>query len=995
MNKKLIIKLTVLLLSLNVFFIISTFAQTQKMTTVVVRDADGTPVSGATVTIGESFSPVTTNERGEFIFQCLARIPVFIEAEGFESQLVIITPTMESPTITMVKALYEMADKDEVNMPFGTFKQRLIPGAVKALDVKKIQMYDYQRSYSGILRGRIPGIFGSTNFRQFGSPLLVIDGIPSSEMEFNIEQIEQITVIKDLASAMLYGVQAENGIILMKTRRGKPLKRTLNFTAERGINIPISYPKYLNAADYMELYNEALANDGLDPRYTIDQITNTRNGSDPIRYPDEDYYNSTYLRDFSTYNNIVGQASGGNDIAQYYVNVGWMRDNSILKLGEGGNEKNDRFNVRGNVNYKLTDFLNIIFDGAAIFNNNYAPRYTSASNNFWALSTTFRPNNTPVLIPASLMKDQDMLKASKLVDDKYLLGGTSEYQTNIYGELTRNGPRILNDKLINLKIGLELDLGSIVQGLSASGNLSFDVYNILQLDINNSYAVYRPNYAADTVRNFTKYKNDQKVQEQTLSSVTFYRRNSVYGTLDYHRIFKDKHNVTINGLAYRDEYITEAVIQPTKHLHFGIRANYTYDNKYIAELTGVYTGSVKLYWSTPWAFTPGIGLGWILSEENFLKDNSLINYLKLRTNFAVINTDEALTSYRLGQNLFTSSGTFYFNEGNNYNFGRVLSLGNPSIGFEKKMNYNLGFESMLLDYKLGFEASYFYYKNYDMLARRQNYHPIYLLTPPYENYGSNQTQGIELGLNTRQKIGDLEMTFGTNFAYAIPKILVIDEVEYEVAYRQRVGTATDAILSYVALGLFKDQAEIDAAPVQTFGTVKPGDIRYKDLNNDNIIDENDQHVIGNSSARIQYGFNLHLKYKSFELFTLGTGQYGQKRYYNNSYYWIYADRKYSEVVWDRWTPATAETATYPRLTTLSNPNNFRNSTFWLYDNNWFTLHTAQLTYNIPKIRGVDDARVFLRGSNLFTISKIKNKTQLNIGSSPQVRVVSLGLNLSL
>ncbi len=729
MNKKLITKISILLFILNVVFIISLQAQTHKMTTVVVKDTDGLPVAGAKVTIGESFSPVTTDQHGEFIFQCLSRIPVLIEAEGFESQMVIITPTMESPEVTLIKTLYEMGDRDQVNMPFGIFKQRLIPGAVKALDTREIQTYDYQRSYSGMIRGRIPGIFGSTNMRQFGSPLLVVDGVPVTELDLNIEQIEQITVIKDLASAMLYGVQGENGVILMKTKRGKPLKRSLSFSAEHGLNIPIAYPEYLNAADYMTLYNEARANDDLAPKFTENQITNTRNGSDPVRYPDENYYNSVYLRDFSNYSNIVGQASGGNNIAQYYMNLAWNRNNSILKLGEGGNEKNDRFNVRGNVNYKLTDFLNIIFDGAAVFNNSHAPRYTVAANDFWALSTTLRPNDLPILIPAEFMKDQDMLGAAKLIDNKYLLGGTSEYQTNIYGELTRNGPRILNDKLINLRIGLELDLNSILEGLTASGNLSFDMYNIFQLDINNSYAIYRPNYSADTIRNFTKYKTDVKVQDQTLSNVVFYRRNSVFGTINYHRIFQNKHNITINSVAYRDEYIPEAAAQTTKHLHFGVRAHYSYDNKYIAELTGVYTGSVKLYWTNPWAFAPGFGLGWIISEENFLKDNSLINYLKLRTNFAIINTDEGLTNYRLGQDLFSASGTFYYNEGNNYNSGRVLSMGNPYIGFEKKMNYNLGFESALLDYKLGFEASYFYYKNYDILARRQNYHPIYILTP--------------------------------------------------------------------------------------------------------------------------------------------------------------------------------------------------------------------------------------------------------------------------
>ena len=252
-----------------------------------------------------------------------------------------------------------------------------------------------------------------------------------------------------------------------------------------------------------------------------------------------------------------------------------------------------------------------------------------------------------------------------------------------------------------------------------------------------------------------------------------------------------------------------------------------------------------------------------------------------------------------------------------------------------------------------------------------------------------------MGLNYSLKLDDLEIRAGSNFAYSVPKVLIVDELNYEESYRKLTGQATDSYFGYVALGLFRNQTEIDSSPVQTFGTVKPGDIKYQDLNNDGIIDENDQKIIGNSQSRIHYGLNLYLKFRSLELFALGTGQSGRTRYYNNAYYWIYADRKYSEVVWDRWTPATAETATYPRLSTLSNPNNFRNSTFWLYDDNWFTLHTLQLTYSLPLVRGLEDARIFLRGNNLFTISEIKDKKQLTIGSSPQVRVVSLGLNISL
>jgi hypothetical protein len=173
-------------------------------------------------------------------------------------------------------------------------------------------------------------------------------------------------------------------------------------------------------------------------------------------------------------------------------------------------------------------------------------------------------------------------------------------------------------------------------------------------------------------------------------------------------------------------------------------------------------------------------------------------------------------------------------------------------------------------------------------------------------------------------------------------------------------------------------------------------ILNKDLNDDGVIDDLDQKMIGNSHSRIEYSFNLSIKYKSFEFFALATGQTGQYTYFNNSYYWVYGTRKYSEIVLNRWTPATAATATYPRLTTLSNDNNFRNSTYWLYKNNWFTLQTAQLTYSLPRnIAGIKEARIFVRGNNLLTISKIKDKSELNIGTAPQTRFYSLGISIML
>src|SRR5512133_1776803 len=210
-----------------------------------------------------------------------------------------------------------------------------------------------------------------------------------------------------------------------------------------------------------------------------------------------------------------------------------------------------------------------------------------------------------------------------------------------------------------------------------------------------------------------------------------------------------------------------------------------------------------------------------------------------------------------------------------------------------------------MDTKLAVEGSYFYYKTFDQITKRINYLPSYFGSIMFENYGSNQNQGVEIGLNYTEKAGDFTIRFGTNFVYSVPKTLVVDEVNYPDEYHKLAGKATDAMFGFVALGLFKDENEINNSTPQAFGTVKPGDIKYQDLNSDGVINDLDQRMIGNSQSRIEYSFNLSVEYKSFELFALATGQAGMDNYFNSPYYWVYGSRKYSEVVRDRWTSATA------------------------------------------------------------------------------------------
>jgi hypothetical protein len=262
---------------------------------------------------------------------------------------------------------------------------------------------------------------------------------------------------------------------------------------------------------------------------------------------------------------------------------------------------------------------------------------------------------------------------------------------------------------------------------------------------------------------------------------------------------------------------------------------------------------------------------------------------------------------------------------------------------------------------------------------------------PTENYNENKNSGVEAALNYTNKAGEFEYTLGSNMVYAVPRSLKQNEVPHAFDYEYRQGKVSDAMFGYVAEGLFKDNADIAGHAVQSFGSVQPGDIKYKDLNGDGIINDDDQMQIGNSHARLQYGLNINLKYRNLELFALGTAQSGSNVYYNNNYYWVYGNRKYSVVALNRWTPATAATATYPRLTTSSGSNNFRNSTYWLYSDNYFTLNRVQLTYHLPAMKFWKGIQLYVRGNNLFTISETKKQRELNIGSAPQMRNYMVGI----
>ena len=960
-----------------------------------IVNQEGQAVENAVIYSEEGRFTAKSGPDGYFTVKTSENIPVLIQADGY-ADLVIENPLSGSHAeIELQKQTYQLSDGDVVNMPFQTIRRRNIPGAVTVLDPEEILKYDANQDIYDAINGRVPGMFGNQNVYGMGPALIVVDGIPRPVSSLNLQEIDQITVLKDPSSRLLYGAKADLPVILVTTKRGEAYKKELNLRLEGGIMDPIAYPKFLSAADYMSLYNEALTNDGKLPLYDSMEIANTRNHVNNVLYPDESYYNSQYLKNFKTFHNLIAEASGGNDIAKYYVYMGWRGQNSLMNLGR--NERSDRINLRGNANYKINDYISMRADGVAVFDMN-----TNLKNgDFWQNSSTFLPNQAPVLIPVS---DSALRQNAELINGDYVLGGTNVYRENIYGNQVLAGYRNTMNRILQINTGLDFDLDFIAEGLTASAFLTFDIRNFYASRLLNTYAVYEPVVLTDVSGNdsigYNKIGLDTEQGAESIINPDFYRRIGLYGTINYKRSVGD-HDINAVAVAYRQQVQLNQNIHQLKDLHFGLQGNYSYKNKYVAQLGAVVAGSPRFPEENRYSVSPAVGLAWVISEENFFP-SGIFDFLKIRANGGLLNTDQGITDYYLHQTSYSQGANFIYDNGVVSNPARYFqSIGNPDIGWVKRSEYSVGFEALLLERSLNIEGTYFHSRSYDELTTRGNYYPDYLgVVLPQENYNSHLNQGVELAFAYETNFSDLKIRIGSNFVYAVPKVLQTDELNYEYDYLKRTGKPTDAMFGWVAEGLFMDQADIDNHATQTFGAVQPGDIKYRDLNDDGIIDDNDVKVIGYSTPRIQYAFHLNFTYKAFELFLLGSGQEGQSSYFNSPYYWVYGNRKYSEEVLGRWTSGegVGQTATYPRLSSTSNSNNFRNSSYWIEENDWFTLRRVQLTMNLPENLSpggfVRNLQIYLRASNVLTLSAIKEKRELNVGTEPQFRTYAVGFNAS-
>lgn len=900
------------------------------------------------------------------------------------------------------------ANDKEVQIAFRKIKEKDLMGGVSVVHTPELMDKSYASyslsNMSAFTGGYTNGLWGMDGY------LTLVDGVPRDASDVTLSEIEQITFLKGAQATVLYGSRAAKGVIMITTKRGLNNGIQIDVRATTEFMVPKSYPKYLGSAEYMTLYNEARANDGLNPLYSATDIYNYGSGSNVYRYPDVDFFSSDYLKKAYNATNVIAEFSGGGKFASFYTNIGWATNDDLINFGQGKNNRVNRLNMRGNIDYRLNSWVTGWVNANATFYDGKGDRA-----NYWGNSSTLRPNRVSPLIPISFIEATDeasmnlVNNSNFLIDGKYLLGGTQLDQTNPFAAMYVAGHNKFTSRRMQFDTGVKLALDKVLPGLSFRTQLAVDYDTSYNTSVENNYATYQAdwnNYAgSDLITGLTQFGKDEQNGTQNISG-SYSRQTILFsGQFNYERTFKQRHNVNAMILATGTQQTISTQYHNICNANLGFQLAYNYMSRYFIDFSGAEIHSAKLAPGHRNAFSPTLSLAWRLSNEDFLKNSSVVDDLKIFASAGILHTDLDIEDYYMYQNIYTSEGAWWgWCDGATDRTFDARRGGNSDLTFIKRKEVNAGINGSFWNRLLTVDLNFFVNEMNGYLTLPSTIYPNYFATGwpessfvPYVNYNNNKRIGFDFNVKAQKQFGQVNLELGVAGTYLKHKATKRDE-NYEYDYQKREGRPLDALFGLQNAGFFYDQADIDNSPTQNYGTVKPGDIKYIDQNGDGVIDSKDQVYLGKGGwygAPFTMGMHVTAKWKDFTLFAVFTGNLGAKAYKNNSYWWVYGDRKYSEVVRNRWTEDTRDVATYPRLTTLSGDNNFQASDFWIYKTNRFELAKVQLTYDLPQrvlrnsfVKGV---QAYLSGYNLVTFAKERKYMEMSIGASPECRSYALGV----
>lgn len=904
-----------------------------------------------------------------------------------------------------------VADTAEVKVAFGSKAKSELLGGISAVDMKDLTQKNYNTYSLDALQAYAGGYNGQ--LWNMGEALILVDGVPRDANNVNPSEIDQITFLKSASAVVLYGSRAAKGAVLITTKRGHADGLKVSVRGNVSLFTPKEYPTFLGAAQYMSLYNESLVNDGDKPAFTDTDIYNFASGRNPYRYHSNDFFSKDYLK--KSYTRYEGQAEfeGGGKYAHFYAQVGFYHQGDLINFGEGKDNHTNRLNFRGNIDLRLNDWITGWVNSSASFYDLRGDR-----SNYWSKSATLRPtskNALSPLLPISMMNPDvvDMMKmirnSSNVIDGQYLIGGTLTDQSNPFADMYAAGYNTYTSRQLQFDAGIKFDLNKVLKGLSFTTQVAIDYNTSYNASIQNEYAYYIPTWSNqngyDEIISLEKKMIDKFTANQNVSDSHDKQTIFFSGQFDWARQF-NQHAVGATLLAHAYQLSNDGEYHHTSNANLGLNLNYNYARRYYADLSMAAVHSAKLAEGHRGAISPVGTLGWRLSEEKFMEGTKgWLDDLKLTASYGVVNEDLDLEKYYMYDDIFTATGTWWgWSESANAMQTSDSQRGeNVNLGFIKRKEFRFGLDASFGKGLVKLNANYFNVKFDGLVITPEanfpsyyhTYWPVSTFLPNY-NYNIQNRSGFDFTVDFHKNLGEVDLQAGVTGMYVTNKNSRVSElVEYD--WQKSEGARIDAIRGYQCLGFFADEADI-AANATVNDKTKPGDLKYKDQNGDGKIDSKDRVVLGHWNPDFYLGFHFTAKYKGFTFFMNWTGDFGGMGLKNNEYAWCYGERKYSDMALGRWTPETANSATYPRLTASNNDLSFVDSDFWTYKTSALRLNKVQFTYDFPANmfagKWINGLSVYVSGNSLLTIAKERKYMETSVGSAPQTRSYNLGVKVN-
>lgn len=1000
-----------------------------------VVDEQKSPLPGVNVLVKGTTNGTTTDSDGRYTLDVENESSVLVFSFiGYASQEIQVG-TQSTINITMTQDIQSL--QEVVVVGYGEQKKATVTGAVTSVKgdiIGQAPVTNLSNALVGRLPGTIfinrsgePGNDGSqirirgTNTSGNPNALIVIDGIAnrSGGLErLNPSDIETLTILKD-GSAAIYGAQAANGVILVTTKRGKSGKPEVSFNYNIGFNKPTRLPEVTDAAEYATMLNEIDSYRGNAPRYSATDIQKYRDGSDPWRYPNTDWYDAV-IKPTSKQDLANLSISGGNpDGVKYFVSVGSLSEDGVYR---NSGTKYKQYNFRSNLDAKVNQYINLSFDLSGRQEDRQYPTRSAAT--IFRMLIRGKPN-LPAYWPNG-MPGPDIENGDNPVVISTPATGYVQDVNNVFQS--------------NLRAKIDVPW---VKGLNVTLNAAFDQSFRPIKRFRTPWYLYTWDYTTVDANGEPELLRSQRglsapeLQEELERSSG--RTTNAY--INYAKDFGDHSFAIMAGTekqvlkgnffaAFKNQYISTAVDEllaalpnastnafngnlqdgklynRTRLNYFG-RINYSFREKYLVEMVWRYDASYIFPEDNRWGFFPGVSAGWVLTEENFMKSVPVFDRLKLRGSWGQLGNDR-MSDVNAWYDEFQYANNFGFGQGYIFNQNVLTTtltqalypVANPDITWEVANNSNIGFEGTLFGGKVNFEVDYFHNIRSKMLIYRNASIPQTAgFDPPRENLGKLKNRGIDFMLNYTGQVSDLTFTVGVNGGYSKNEVVFNDEPQTVFPWQSVTGRPYNTRLMYNAIGVFKDQAAVDAYP--HWPGARPGDIRFEDVNKDGVINSDDKiRLEHNTIPRFQGGLTLNLTYKSFDLNVLFQGAAGAKSYIRTqsgdfgNYLQDFADGRWTEE-----NPSSEKPRTFNREDEywISQDN-----TYWFRNTNYVRLKNVQLGYNLPSTLvqkvGLKTARLYVNAMNLITFDSFKvfdPETDNQDGTVyPQKQTFNAGVNLS-